>query len=203
MADRPKLTEERLRRLYWENGLSTVEIGEKLGYSRDGILGAMKRHGVERRDRMDVISGSDAPYADADVLRELYHGQKMPTTEIAEEFGCHHATISRAMDRLGVEKRELRDAARLAQLDQLPQFRTAGRGYERVRTRYNRSQQTVAIHRLAAVAWFGLESVKDNHIHHKNNIPWDNRQVNLQPIDPTEHRRMHGANDYSPTEVGR
>lgn len=38
---------------------------------------------------------------------------------------------------------------------------------------------SVYIHRLAAVAWFGFEAVKDNRVYHKNRIRWDTREDNL------------------------
>jgi len=47
------------------------------------------------------------------------------------------------------------------------------------------------VHRLAAVAWFGFDAVKNKHVHHKNGIPWDNRECNLEPISPEEHNTIH------------
>jgi hypothetical protein len=49
----------------------------------------------------------------------------------------------------------------------------------------------VKIHRLAAVAWFGYEAVVGKDVHHVSGIPWDNREDNLEPLDPSEHRRRH------------
>lgn len=52
-------------------------------------------------------------------------------------------------------------------------------------------KEPVAVHRLASVAWFGLEAVAGNDIHHKNGIPWDNREENVEPLDHAEHTSLH------------
>ena len=67
-------------------------------------------------------------------------------------------------------------------------FHTDYLGYERAVSTKNES---IKIHRLASVAWFGFDNTVNKHIHHKNNIPWDNREENLIPMKPSEHISLH------------
>lgn len=46
-------------------------------------------------------------------------------------------------------------------------------------------------HRLLAVAKYGIDAVTDMNVHHKNEIPWDNRMENITLIPHDEHRRKH------------
>lgn len=66
-------------------------------------------------------------------------------------------------------------------------FHTDFLGYERCVA----VDEVVKIHRLAAVAWFGFDAVVNKDVHHENNIPWDNREENLIPMDKSEHMRLH------------
>jgi hypothetical protein len=77
------------------------------------------------------------------------------------------------------------------QLLKPPHFETVPRGYERVSHKYDTESRYVSVHRLAAVAWFGVDAVAGNHVHHENGIPWDNREENLQVLPPGEHAEKH------------
>jgi len=58
------------------------------------------------------------------------------------------------------------------------------------------------VHRLLAVAEFGTEAVKDQHVHHKNEIPWDNRPENLELLTPAEHASHHNiGSGVDPVDV--
>lgn len=45
----------------------------------------------------------------------------------------------------------------------------------------------VPIHRLAAVAWFGYDTVVGKDVHHRVPIPWLNVESNLTPVPSPEH----------------
>jgi hypothetical protein len=47
------------------------------------------------------------------------------------------------------------------------------------------------MHRLLAVAEFGLDAIKGKHVHHVNGLRWDNRLDNLEVLTPQEHIRGH------------
>jgi len=146
-----------------------------------------------------------ARYHNADWLREMYWENGMTTGDIADECDVARSTIVRAMDRNDVETRDMSDydpaeytkAAHRAR-QKLPRLDTNSNGYERIRHR----DHEIKHHRLAAAAWFGLDAVVNNHVHHKNGVKWDNRESNLSPIDPSEHHRKHG-DERRDNETGR
>jgi hypothetical protein len=42
---------EELRRLYWEEGLSLREVGNRVGLCESAVRSRLERHDIERRDR--------------------------------------------------------------------------------------------------------------------------------------------------------
>ena len=64
-------------------------------------------------------------------------------------------------------------------------------GYECVIREYKNSRYRFYIHRLLAVSEYGIESVKGKDVHHKNNIPWDNRPENIELMTKEKHGRHH------------
>jgi hypothetical protein len=135
------------------------------------------------------------PWHDKKTLEKMYYEQNMNLKDMAEHFDCSRPTIAYWMDKHDLERRPPateRDWSGsksprwvpYARLDQGPS------GHEQWRSRAD-DRCVVAVHRLAAVAWFGYETVVESHIHHKNGIPWDNRKENLEPMNPSEHKSMH------------
>jgi len=55
---------------------------------------------------------------------------------------------------------------------------------------------SAVIHRLVAVAEYGFDAVVENHVHHKNHIPWDNRPSNLELMSQEEHYRYHAEERF-------
>jgi len=58
------------------------------------------------------------------------------------------------------------------------------------RYEYFRGQQNsdyVPLHRLVAVAEYGIEEVKEKHVHHKNGVRFDNRPSNLELMSDVDH----------------
>jgi hypothetical protein len=51
----------------------------------------------------------------------------------------------------------------------------------------------VFVHRLQAVAELGIDATRGKHVHHVNEIPWDNRIDNLELMTPAEHGRHHAS----------
>jgi hypothetical protein len=77
-------------------------------------------------------------------------------------------------------------------------YRTDHEGYETWRHQYRadggeKREETVRIHRLAAVAWFGFGAVADDGVvvHHRSGVPWDNRESNLELMDWVVHSNHH------------
>jgi hypothetical protein len=133
----------------------------------------------------------DLPYDDPEVLRDLYHGEKKPLREVANELNVSFHTVIKKMDEYGIERRSHSYATFLGKLDQIPQYHTHYRGYERWRTNVKGTEYSVFVHRLQAVAEYGFEAVKDMQVHHENGIPWDNRPENLELMSRSEHTKHH------------
>lgn len=129
----------------------------------------------------------------ASSLREAYHGEGMSLSDIGDEVDRSPAWVSKKMDELGVETRSRKEATRMAVGVDRARFRTRIDGYESWRAWNPEREQTeeVLVHRLAAVAWYGWDAVIDNDAHHDNNCSFDNREANVLPMDPKEHRELH------------
>lgn len=65
-----------------------------------------------------------------------------------------------------------------------------GDGRERIRVYHDGRERYVYTYRLAAVAWGLLDGLDDPRImHHKNGVPWDDREGNLEAVPPGDHPR--------------
>lgn len=53
-SDAPWRDEETLRRMYWEEGMSSQDIGDELGCSYGAVLRWMDKHDIPRRDRLEA-----------------------------------------------------------------------------------------------------------------------------------------------------
>jgi len=130
------------------------------------------------------LYGMARPWRDKELLQELYWDQGMTINEVADELGCHKNTVHRCLHKTGLGTRK-------ASQQKAVHFRTDERGHERWRHDTNGTQYCVSVHRLVAVAEYGLDAVRGKHVHHQNHIPWDNRPDNLVPLDPPEHAKIH------------
>jgi len=129
------------------------------------------------------------PWRDEDKLRELYWEEEMSIPDIADKLECCHSTVHRWMKRLDIERRK-------SSHEKPVLYRTKEDGYERWRHSTNNTQYGVSVHRLACVAWYGFSALEGKHVHHKNQIPWDNRQNNLELLTPNKHSELH-AEDFA------
>lgn len=158
--------ENELRKLYVDERLDQSEISDRYDVSQGTISKWINKHNITR------------PLNDEEYLREKYFVENMSLSEIADEIGCWKGSVGKAMERLGIERR-----------DQLtnPSVQTNTYGHE-----YTSSQsENVYIHRLLAVAEYGIERVKGNDVHHINGVPWDNRPENIEVVSREEHNQKH------------
>ena len=145
---------------------------------------------------------SERIYKDKGWLREKYVEEGLSQEEMAELADCGQRTISRWLIKTGVkEKREHPSGAdREGGICNTPatfgtytqhegegayEFWHGGKGVGLVR-----------VHRLLAVAEYGLDSIKGKDIHHKNGISWDNRPDNIEPLTKSEHMSRHHGGKY-------
>ncbi len=131
------------------------------------------------------------PWRDEDTLRELYHEKNLSTTEIADKLGCGDSTVQANMDRLGIERRSISNARRLAGCKEQLGMWTSPDGYEITQTRHDGDYFTVQIHRLLAVSEFGFDALEGMHVHHKKPIPWLNTPGNIELLSPANHASLH------------
>lgn len=165
-----------LRRKYWGEGLSIGEIADEESVSPSTIHRWMKKLGVDRHDPPNDLDG---PHRDEEWLRERYSAG-MSAREMAAEANVGHGTILNWMERHEIDRRT-------PCAERPPWYGTNPLGYEEIVHEYGR----FLVHRLAAVAWFGWESVVDRDVHHKNQCSWDNRESNLELLTRSEHMRRH------------
>lgn len=134
-----------------------------------------------------------APWQDEEILAELYHDKGLCQEEIADELGCHQTTISTWMERYDIQIKDPRGKGDLSASDAPASFYT-------LKKRYGASYEfwmdgstnvRVSVHRLLAVAEYGFDAVTDKDIHHKNEITWDNRPENIEPLSRSEHMSLH------------
>lgn len=137
------------------------------------------------------------PWQDESTLRELYVGRRMSMRKVADELGAHHETISRWLKKYDIDTRGRKESLRVERYKQPAHYFTGEGGYERARTKIDGEQKSVQIHRLVAVAEYGLEAVNDSVVHHKNRIPWDNRPGNLVVMEWGEHGEHHAYENES------
>jgi hypothetical protein len=118
------------------------------------------------------------------VLRDLYHEQKMTMAEVGKELECSASTINRWLDKLDIESR-----GQYEEIRKRPACYYWKNGYEVSSSGFD--DNDVYIHRLIAVAKYGVDEVKNMEVHHKNEIRWDNRPENLELMTPEEHMKHH------------
>lgn len=136
--------------------------------------------------RSATHEAEDKPYTDADALQELYWDKGMSMRQVADELGTEPDRIDYWMDVHGIE-------TRTAYTDRVEApFKLDKDGYEIWKTYVDGYYARVRVHRLLAVAEYGFDAIADKDVHHKNGVRWDNRPENIEPMDPTDHRRHHG-----------
>lgn len=141
------------------------------------------------------MSESDYPWQDAEKLETLYVERGMSTTEVGDKLGTSSGVISKWLDRHGIDTRSISEAMTRHHGQRPLPFQTTHQGYEAWKGMVDGENVWVGVHRLAAVAWFGFDAVADGLVHHENDIPWDNRGENLQPMTRSEHNKVHIRNE--------
>lgn len=137
-------------------------------------------------------SGHTEPYHDAEELRRQYLDEGKPTREIAAEYGIDHKQVLYWMDIHGIDRRDAVEA-KLGTIQKRPaSFGMDHQGYEFWSHKHDNTRYRYRVHRLLAIAEYGIDAVQDKHVHHKNEIPWDNRPENIELLSPSDHRKRHG-----------
>jgi len=128
---------------------------------------------------------AEKAYTDEEKLRELYWGESLSMGQVAERLDTDKDRVAYWMGVHGVETRRAYSEQNYASL-------RVEEGYTLWREYYDGEYNRVPVHRLLAVAEYGYDAVVGKDVHHKNGIRFDNRPSNIEPVDPSEHRRIHG-----------
>lgn len=178
--EQPWRDKHRLYELYHGEGLSCEEIGERWDCHGSTVRKWMNRYGVPRRTPKKE---RDNGWRDKDTLYRMYWEERKTTTEIADELDTNPGTISKWLKRNGIPTR--RD---------IPSIQHTG-GYECFDIMVDGESRKIWHHRLLAIAMGELNPSdlfnQELDVHHKNEIPWDNRPENLEVMGHGEHRRHH------------
>lgn len=187
-ADMPWRDKELLREEHLEKGKSPYDIADEWGCSPKTIYRWLDKHEVDldRRRKGNTSPWNvpnDRPWKDKETLKTEYIENGNGCTVLADKWGCSPQTI---YDWLNNHEIPIRKSNH----DKVPYYHTDRKGHERIQAGFDYTIDYVKIHRLAAVAWFGLDAVVGKDIHHKNDIGWDNRESNLQPMDHAAHSEL-------------
>lgn len=172
------LPKDRLHQLRHIEGLTEREIADEMGSTRDKVHYWLNKYGIKHpRDELD-----------AETLRDLYLDKGLNIPDIAERYQTSEEPVRRRMIEYGIERRETAESKQVNRAS----FGHDDRGYERwTATNGKYEKDRFRVHRLAAIAWFGIEEVAGNVVHHKNEIKWDNREANLEVMGAGEHTSLH------------
>jgi len=131
------------------------------------------------------------PWNDESWLRNQYVEKQKSLETIADEFGCTAGTLSRKLKEHGIEPRSHGFVHRK------PYIPYVMGAYGRMHWRSTRGEDGKKIaygfevHRLLAIAEYGIDAVAGKDVHHKNQIPWDNRPENIELLSKEEHGKLH------------
>jgi hypothetical protein len=125
----------------------------------------------------------ETPWRDEDLLRKAYEGRKMSCREIADMWETTPRTISRWLNRHGIETRgHTNEEVGSSSSNLYAYVTTPSEG------------QRVLVHRLVAVAEYGFEAVAEADIvHHKDGNPWVNSRDNVAPMSSQDHTQHHNG----------
>lgn len=141
-----------------------------------------------------------APYKDEEKLRELYLDRNMSTVDIAEVFNCGKGTIQNWLRNYKIPIRNPSEAKIKSALKDPPYIGTNENGYLICHHEHRGEDYQFVIHRLIMVAEHGFKSLYGKSVHHKNEIPWDNRPGNLKLMESKEHKSHHNNGVYYKTK---
>lgn len=170
------------------------EIAEELGTSPTTISSWMKRHGlsVEFPD-VDLSQYSEPYYDNADLMERLYLEEEMSSSEIGAFLSCSGSTVLDRLEKFGIDKRSMSQAQMVAKGTAGHQpLRHSEEGYEVWNSPSGPGTNMVRVHRLLAVAEYGIDALEGMDVHHKNGVVWDNRAENIELQPWKKHRREAG-----------
>jgi len=182
-----------LHELYWDKQLTLEEIADRFDITHQAVLYWFNKHGIETRspDPPETDNTSQdicerASWRDRDTLESLIEDD-LTIEEMAARLGCCSSTVSHWMAEHDLSIGTKTEPAVEARRSNRAWFITRKEGYESVGDQHSE----VGVHRLVAVAEYGVDAVSDGIVHHRNGIPWDNRPGNLETMSRGDHLKLH------------
>lgn len=146
------------------------------------------------------LADHSKPWNNREALYEAYIERGMGQKEIAEAWGTSPQNISKCMEEFGIKARDVDEQLR-GRRDKKATYSMGLSGYARwIAGNGGESTDKYYVHRLLAIAEYGVEAVVGNHVHHKNGVRWDNRPDNLEVLSSSDHARAHGKLDFEERE---
>lgn len=185
----PWRNEDVLRRLYHEEGMTQAEVAEELGCAESTVNRYVHKYDLDVND----IGSTNEKIRSVD-LEELYWGNGMDQSEVADRCECSVATVSKEMSRRRIPVRGRYDKAPIL-------YTRHPDGHEHVTATIDSDSVSFQLHRLVGVAEWGMDAIRGKDVHHENRIPWDNRPENLELMEHGDHTRHHNEDrDYDAVE---
>jgi len=200
MGSKPYQDKKTLRELYINREMSQTSIAEKFDVSPATISKYLRRNSIPTRGGGAKVKYPDLH--DEEWLREQYHGEGKSARDIAAEKGVDKSTVLDGLRECGISRRDTSTATSMGMDKGRSGFRTHPRGYEMASSRGSERAWGVGIHQLVAIANGAdphniFSGVSGYHVHHKNEIPWDNRPENLEVMSNSKHRSYHMEKRHS------
>lgn len=172
--------EDKLRKLYIQENLTTTEITDRLNCSHGAVSKHLDKYNIEK----EVWTSADKRLMDAEWLREKYHGEQLTLSEIGVICGVTPVCVCDYLKRHNIESR---NTTHLGPIKDRATYVATERGY----VVWSEGHFTFPVHRLLAIAEFGVDAVKEKVVHHKNGVKWDNRPSNIDIMTQSEHGKVH------------
>jgi transposase len=184
-----------------------TDIAEECNVATSTIYTWLEKNGIETRSikqaNKERFGTTKSKHNDVEWLAKKYLDEGMTASAISDICGVHKSTIIDSIERSNIPKkshlRAVQDAERQDNSgrdnpywNEYACFSVDTSGYETWQHRYQNERHTVMVHRLLAVAMYGFEEIKGKEIHHKSNVPWDNRPENIELLSSSEHSKLHG-----------
>lgn len=96
--------------LYVNQGMTTTRLGEMFGVNNGTITYWMDKHGIAESSGRRSENGVKEPrLADKESLVELYHGEELKASEIADRLECSESLVGYWLNRHDIETRRKTD----------------------------------------------------------------------------------------------
>lgn len=191
--------EEKLRELYIEQEMSIEEISDELDCGATTVRSWMKKFGITFRKRRkqnseeNYINGK-RNYKHKNLMKDLYVNQNLSARQISNKLDCSMKSVYKWLDKHKIKTRNRDEVGEMLRVEKASFF-TLSNGYEAWSVYTEGEPKIIRVHQLLAISkGRSPHKVFSNglhEVHHRNEIPWDNRPSNIELLTQEEHRSRH------------